>query len=101
MLLRSLRLAFKMVEVSSLPAPRVVGALACQHDSYLRSLKTHVVSCVKSPPPAPTPKAAKTKQAAGRTKEAAAPEETWMIECADSVLFPEGKCLVASQVTAD
>jgi misacylated tRNA(Ala) deacylase len=79
-----------MVEVSSLPAARVVGALACQQDSYLRTLKTRVVSCVKPPPPASNPKAAKAKSAANKTSETAATEETWMIECEDSVVFPEG-----------
>ncbi|KAH6670859.1 Threonyl/alanyl tRNA synthetase [Plectosphaerella plurivora] len=79
-----------MVEVNSLPAARVVGALACQQNSYLRTLKTQVVSCVKSPPPASNPKAAKGKAAAAKPSETSSSEETWMIECADSVLFPEG-----------
>ncbi|KAF0641318.1 hypothetical protein FPSE5266_02250 [Fusarium pseudograminearum] len=52
---------------------RVVGDLACQSDSYLRSIETKIISCEKS---------------AQKSKKQAQPE--WLIECSNSVLFPEG-----------
>ncbi|PHH85653.1 hypothetical protein CDD83_114 [Cordyceps sp. RAO-2017] len=50
----------------------VVGALACQRDAYLRTLETEVVAC----------------DGGGQGRGPAA--KTWLIEFADSVLFPEG-----------
>ncbi|KAI9050381.1 hypothetical protein LZ554_005546 [Drepanopeziza brunnea f. sp. 'monogermtubi'] len=67
-------------------SPKVVGDLACQHDSYLRTLESEVVSCIEHTPQA---KASGSK----KSSKNAAPEEpskSWLIECADSVLFPEG-----------
>ncbi|KAK7419087.1 hypothetical protein QQX98_003589 [Neonectria punicea] len=68
----------------------VVGALACQRDSYLRSIEAEVVSCVKFSPP-------KAKQTNGQKKKQAAadssslhPRDSWLVEFSDSVLFPEG-----------
>jgi misacylated tRNA(Ala) deacylase len=59
---------------------RVVGDLACQSDSYLQTLETKVISCEKAPKPAQ-----KSKKHDARHEEAG-----WLIECSDSVLFPEG-----------
>ncbi|KAK6711170.1 hypothetical protein SNK05_005597 [Fusarium graminearum] len=52
---------------------RVVGDLACQSDSYLRSIETKVVSCEKS---------------TQKSKKSAQPQ--WLLECSNSILFPEG-----------
>lgn len=62
-----------------------MGALACQASSYQTSLDTEVVSCVK---------AIKAEQNGGKKskkKEEEPVEDQWLIECADSVLFPEGE----------
>lgn len=67
---------------------RAVGALACQSDSYQRTLDTVVVSCVQ---------AAKPEQNGGKKKkQEVATHDEWMIECADSVLFPEGEAYFRS-----
>ncbi|KAF2132335.1 ThrRS/AlaRS common domain-containing protein [Dothidotthia symphoricarpi CBS 119687] len=75
------------------PMPSIVGALSCQKDSYLQALETEVVSCNEYTPP-------KTPQQSGKskTKKSTDPEKglsdiaskTWLIEFADSVIFPEG-----------
>ncbi|KAF9872366.1 threonyl and Alanyl tRNA synthetase second additional domain-containing protein [Colletotrichum karsti] len=65
---------------------QVVGALACQRNSYLKSLETEVVSCEKRPPPtAKKPAKGKSAEPNGDSQV-----ETWLIEFADSALFPEG-----------
>jgi misacylated tRNA(Ala) deacylase len=74
-----------MALVQPMPGGRVVGALACQNNSYLQSLKTEVVSCVKYSPPKSESTSKKTKG----SKTEAVPD-TWLIEFADSVFFPEG-----------
>ncbi|KAK1994855.1 threonyl and alanyl tRNA synthetase second additional domain-containing protein [Colletotrichum falcatum] len=66
---------------------QVVGALACQRNSYLRTLDAEVISCEKRPPPAP--KTSGRDKSAGDAVSGSSPE-TWLIEFADSVLFPEG-----------
>jgi misacylated tRNA(Ala) deacylase len=72
---------------------RVVGELACQRDSYLRTIDTVVVACretvnktkekvlntTKGPK---NPKSSKHEQSKS--------QQLWEIEFADSVLFPEG-----------
>ncbi|RGP77804.1 alaninetrna ligase [Fusarium longipes] len=58
---------------------RVVGDLTCQSDSYLTSLDTRVISCEKAP-----------KQAHKSKKTHGHAHDEWLIECSDSVLFPEG-----------
>ncbi|KAF2109215.1 Threonyl/alanyl tRNA synthetase [Lophiotrema nucula] len=77
--------------------PSVVGALRCQKDSYLRVFETEVVSCTEFIPP-------KSAQANGKhkaQKKANDPSKIfenggspdakyWLLELADSVLFPEG-----------
>lgn len=75
----------------------VVGALACQRDSYLQTLDSEVISCVELPPQKPAQNSSK-----GKTKVSTDPSKNgspstgskiWQIEFADSVLFPEGKYL--------
>jgi misacylated tRNA(Ala) deacylase len=61
---------------------RVVGDLTCQSDSYLKSLDTKVISCEKAP-----------KQAHKSKKHNGHAQDEWLIECSDSVLFPEGELL--------
>lgn len=70
---------------------RVVGALACQRDSYLRALDTEVISCVKWSPQesGQTSKQKETKLPKSVNKNPA-PSDLWLIEFADSVFFPEG-----------
>lgn len=79
-----------MAEINALPVAQIVGALACQKDSYLRSLVTRVVSCTKSAPPAESKSSKSKSKTAANDSETAKPQETWEIECEDSVLFPEG-----------
>lgn len=61
---------------------RVVGDLKCQSDSYLRNFETEVVSCEKAP-----------KQAHKSKKHNGHAQDEWLIECSDSVLFPEGSLI--------
>ncbi|KAH7079167.1 Threonyl/alanyl tRNA synthetase [Paraphoma chrysanthemicola] len=75
------------------PIPSIVGALRCQKDSYLRSFETEVVSCEEySPPKAPQQNGkTKTKKSTDPTKfNQIVDSKTYLIELADSVLFPEG-----------
>ncbi|KAM0328546.1 hypothetical protein ACHAQA_004953 [Verticillium albo-atrum] len=76
-----------MTVPSSTPSGRVVGALACQQDSYLRTLESEVLSCVKRPPPVAQEGGKRKSKAATDAAEA---KDIWFIEFADSVLFPEG-----------
>lgn len=66
--------------------PKVVGDLACQHDSYLRTIESEVVSCVEHLPQA---KANGSKKSP-KNQVPEEPPQSWLIECSDSVLFPEG-----------
>ncbi|KAI0871024.1 threonyl and alanyl tRNA synthetase second additional domain-containing protein [Hypoxylon argillaceum] len=70
----------------------VVGALACQRDSYLRTLESQVVSCVQlTPPPAkPSKNGQKTKAPTAPVSSEPPSSDVWLVEFADSVLFPEG-----------
>jgi misacylated tRNA(Ala) deacylase len=78
------------------PTPVVVGALRCQKDSYLQTLDTEVVSCEEFVPPKASQQNGKfkTKKSTDPTKGFengdAASSKTYLIELADSVLFPEG-----------
>lgn len=78
-----------MAVTESVSTGRVVGALACQLDSYLKTLDTEVISCVKAP--------AEASKASKKKKQEAPPQDEWLIECADSVLFPEGVKAVRCQ----
>jgi misacylated tRNA(Ala) deacylase len=64
---------------------RVVGDLSCQLDSYLKTLDTEVISCEKAPK-----HAHKSKKSSRHSHS----HDEWLIECADSVLFPEGFTLL-------
>lgn len=80
----------------AVPTPSIVGALKCQKDSYLQTFETEVVSCNEyTPPEAPKQNVkAKTKKSTDPTKFQqngdSTASKTWLIELADSVLFPEG-----------
>jgi hypothetical protein len=84
-----------MATVHPIVQGRVVGALACQRDSYLRSLETEVVSCEKWSPPDADLKATKKKSV-----ETQNISDIWLIELADSVLFPEGTSLTIVVICA-
>lgn len=74
----------------------IVGALSCQKDSYLQTLETEVVACDEYVAPKESQQngKAKSKKSTDPSKvnghSDAATQKTWMIEFADSVLFPEG-----------
>lgn len=76
--------------------PAIVGALQCQKNSYLQTLETEVVSCEEFVPPKAAQQngKSKTKKSTDPTKGLehgdATTSKTWLIELADSVLFPEG-----------
>jgi misacylated tRNA(Ala) deacylase len=76
------------------PTPAIVGALQCQKDSYLQTLETEVVSCEEFVPPKQQNVNSKTKKSTDPTKGFengdAASNKIYLIELADSVLFPEG-----------
>ncbi|KAF2681358.1 ThrRS/AlaRS common domain-containing protein [Lentithecium fluviatile CBS 122367] len=78
------------------PIPSIVGALLCQKDSYLQTLETEVVSCDEYVPPKSLQTNVKSKakksidSEKGSDSGTATPSKTWLIEFADSVLFPEG-----------
>ncbi|KAF6835626.1 alanyl-trna synthetase domain-containing protein [Colletotrichum musicola] len=74
-----------MAVTESIQRSQVVGALACQRNSYLKTLEAEVVSCEKRPPPVATKNNKKPAEA-----ESDKSSETWLIEFDDSVLFPEG-----------
>jgi hypothetical protein len=73
---------------------RVVGDLICQRDSYLQSLDTEVVTCVKLSAQDSNQSVTKVKSKATEGSringDASLSKSLWLIECADSVLFPEG-----------
>ncbi|QRV87177.1 alanyl-tRNA synthetase [Ceratobasidium sp. AG-Ba] len=73
---------------------KIVGELACQQNSYLRDLQTTVVSCVEvHAAKADTKRTKKNKDRntlAAPSESAFSAVKLWEIECADSVLFPEG-----------
>ena len=78
---------------------RVVGELACQRNSYLRTLNTVVVSCIEIAPQSNeiTAKTLHNKGAKNRTEASKSDirecPKLWELEFADSVLFPEGTVL--------
>ena len=88
--------SFVTMGVTAAPTPAIVGALQCQKDSYLQTLETEVVSCDEYAPPKSSQQngKSKTKKSTDPTKGLengdAASGKTWLIELADSVLFPEG-----------
>ncbi|KAH6620009.1 Threonyl/alanyl tRNA synthetase [Boeremia exigua] len=84
------------ITVTTPPIPSVVGALSCQKDSYLQTLETEVVACDEYIPPKGNQQngKAKSKKSTDPSKTSnnsdSTSQQTWMIEFADSVLFPEG-----------
>jgi misacylated tRNA(Ala) deacylase len=75
------------------PIPTIVGALKCQKDSYLQTFETEVVSCSEYTPPEVSKQGgkSKTKKSTDPSKfEQTGASKTWLVELADSVLFPEG-----------
>ncbi|ODQ63402.1 ThrRS/AlaRS common domain-containing protein [Nadsonia fulvescens var. elongata DSM 6958] len=68
--------------MSKVYASAIVGALACQKDSYLKTLTTKVVSCVALTVPKPSKSKSKVIP----------PVETprYEVEFEDTILFPEG-----------
>ena len=86
-----------MAVAAAIPiTPSIVGALSCQKDSYLQTLETEVVACDEHTPPKGSQQSGKAKSkkstdpSKANSNEDPAPQRTWMIEFADSVLFPEG-----------
>ncbi|KAF9736965.1 hypothetical protein PMIN04_010984 [Paraphaeosphaeria minitans] len=71
----------------------IVGALSCQKDSYLKTLETEVISCEEYTQPRDDRKS-KSKEPVHasnvQSDKGTAATRTWMIEFADSILFPEG-----------
>ncbi|KAH7141457.1 threonyl and alanyl tRNA synthetase second additional domain-containing protein [Dactylonectria estremocensis] len=66
---------------------QMVGALACQKDSYRRTMEAKVVSCVKYSPPKVNGGPKKKK---ATSDESVINSDSWLVEFSDSVLFPEG-----------
>lgn len=65
----------------------IVGALACQKNSFLKSFQTVVVSCKEYEPIMTS----RDKQNKGKKKEEKAPaEKLYAVELEDTILFPEG-----------
>lgn len=65
----------------------IVGALACQKNSFLKSFQTVVVSCKEYEPIMTS----KDKQNKGKKIEEKAPaEKLYAVELEDTILFPEG-----------
>ncbi|KZF21559.1 ThrRS/AlaRS common domain-containing protein [Xylona heveae TC161] len=79
-----------MTVAAASPSGTIVGALACQKNSYLKTLETQIISCVKQEEQQQQNGNLKSgKKAKAAAKEAAPPQEIWLVEFADSVLFPE------------
>ncbi|KAI8284599.1 threonyl and Alanyl tRNA synthetase second additional domain-containing protein [Colletotrichum sp. SAR11_57] len=76
-----------MAVTESTKRPEVVGALACQRNSYLKTLEAEVISCEKRPPPVAKKNGGKDKS---KESNGVGKSEMWLIEFDDSVLFPEG-----------
>lgn len=68
----------------SLAVPTIVGALACQKNSFLKTLKTVVLSCKEYTEPI-----ASSKDKQGKKRETPR-EKLFAVEFQDTVLFPEG-----------
>lgn len=64
----------------------VVGALACQRDSFLKTLKTTVVSCDEHKGHV----TAKDKQNKNSKKQSDPKDLKYAIQLADTIIFPEG-----------
>eukprot|EP00040_Diaphanoeca_grandis_P012798 m.64749 g.64749 ORF g.64749 m.64749 type:complete len:468 (+) comp23473_c0_seq1:80-1483(+) len=62
------------------------GSLACQKDSYLKTLSTTVISCNK----VETPKEDDAGKKSKKKKVAVTNAEAWHVVLSDTILFPEG-----------
>lgn len=71
----------------SVATSTIVGALACQKNSFLKSFQTVVVSCKEYEPIMTS----KDKQNKGKKSEDTTPKERlYAVELKDTILFPEG-----------
>ncbi|KAF7557768.1 hypothetical protein G7Z17_g380 [Cylindrodendrum hubeiense] len=77
-----------MAECIPSPQGQMVGALACQKNSYLRTLEAKVISCVKFSPP--KDKSSQKKKKTASDVSILNNPDSWLVEFSDSVLFPEG-----------
>ncbi|KAK6463693.1 alanyl-tRNA synthetase [Scheffersomyces coipomensis] len=70
----------------------IVGALACQKNSYLKTFKTTVVSSFEFiPPPTSKDKQNKNKKSKGSDSEPESKKDVqYAVELEDTILFPEG-----------
>jgi misacylated tRNA(Ala) deacylase len=66
------------------PKSHTTDLVACQRDSKLRTLQTTVTACHEQPLPEPAAGGSKKK------KKGSNPPKRWLVELADTVLFPEG-----------
>lgn len=82
---------------STLVKGRAVGALACQSNSYQTTLETEVISCVQAPKLEQN--GSKNKQQQQQQQRKTSDEDEWLIECADSVFFPEGTANLLFKLT--
>lgn len=77
-------------------AGTVVGALACQRDSYLQTLRTTVLRCTPVEAKSEEPKKGKKSkkkpaaEAAAAASAAGPTKQLYEVELEDTVLFPEG-----------
>ncbi|KAI8169315.1 threonyl and Alanyl tRNA synthetase second additional domain-containing protein [Colletotrichum sp. SAR 10_70] len=74
-----------MAVTESTKRPEVVGALACQRNSYLKTLDAEVISCEKRPPPVAKKNGGKDKS---KESNGVDKSEMWLIEFDDSPLSP-------------
>jgi misacylated tRNA(Ala) deacylase len=81
--------------LSPKPSGRVVGDLACQRDSYLRTIESEVISCVEASPL----KANGSKKDSRNGASDPELERVYLIEFTDSVLFPEGVSLASRDLS--
>ncbi|KAI8317614.1 putative alanyl-tRNA editing protein alaX [Colletotrichum sp. SAR11_240] len=74
-----------MAVTESTKRPEVVGALACQRNSYLKRLEAEVISCEKRSPPVAKKNGGKDKS---KESNGVDKSEMWSIEFDDSPLSP-------------
>ncbi|CUM49802.1 uncharacterized protein AC631_03264 [Debaryomyces fabryi] len=67
----------------------IVGALACQKNSFLKTLQTVVISCFEHKPQSAQDKQNKNKKKANENIDESE-KKLYAVELADTILFPEG-----------
>ncbi|KAJ8145314.1 hypothetical protein OY671_001605 [Metschnikowia pulcherrima] len=75
--------------MTTMASSTIVGALACQRNSFLKTFQTKVVSCKEYEPI----KSSRDKQNKNKTSsdtEQGSPEALYALELQDTILFPEG-----------